>query len=291
MFEGILEFATVAECGSFTKAAQRLRVSTSHVSRQVSALEDRLGVKLLNRTTRVVQLSELGQRYHQQVQRVIEGLQEANQTAISTHADLAGPIRISGAGPFVEEQVAPLLVQFAAQHPKITLEMDFETRLVDLVDQGFDFSIRYGVLAESGMIARKLSNRPLVCAASPAYLDRHPAPHHPRALRDHSCLVINNDLWRFSDPDQKTNIELRVSGRVRANSIVAAREAAVQGLGVIYTPASNVVSQIQAGTLVEILPEFVDTTRSHWIVYPERQHMPTRVRAAIDHLIAGLDNK
>ena len=101
--------------------------------------------------------------------------------------------------------------------------------------------------------------------------------------------MINNDLWRFSDPDQKTNIELRVSGRVRANSIVAAREAAVQGLGVIYTPASNVVSQIQAGTLVEILPEFVDTTRSHWLVYPERQHMPTRVRAAIDHLIAGLD--
>jgi DNA-binding transcriptional LysR family regulator len=254
-------------------------------------LEDRLGVKLLNRTTRVVQLTEIGVRYHQHVQAVIEGLQEANQTALSTHTELAGRIRMSGAGPFVENHVAPLLLQFAAQHPQITLEIDFETRLVDLVDQGFDFAIRYGVLAESGMIARKLSSRPLVCAASPDYLNRYPPPDHPRGLRQHSCLVINNDLWRFSGPDGKAGIELRVSGQVRANSVAVARDAAVRGLGIIYTPTSNVVSQIQDGTLVEILAEFVDTTRSHWIVYPERQHMPSRVRAAIDHLIAGLEQR
>jgi DNA-binding transcriptional LysR family regulator len=286
VLEGIREFAMVAETGSFTKAARRLAVSTSHISKQVSALEDRLGVKLFSRSTRVVRLTEIGMDYQRRVLDALDGLAEASHIASSTNTVLAGKIRITAAGPFAEERVAPLLVEFAKEHPRVSIEMDFDTRFVNLVDQGFDFAIRYGTLPESGMIAKKLSGRAMACAATPAYLEKHGTPLHPNDLRRYPCLLANNGLWRFTDPKSGDAIEVRVSGHWRANSIFPLRHAAKHSLGIVYTPSINIESEIRAGELVPILKEFEDQSRSHWIVYPERRHMPLRVRKAIDH-IAG----
>jgi DNA-binding transcriptional LysR family regulator len=284
-WEGIPEFLMVVETGGFTKAGKRLGVSASHVSRQVRRLEDRLGVKVLARTTRVVRLTEAGSAYHARVSDLAAGIDEANQTAAGDHAELAGRIRVSAAGVFAEHRVAPVLAEFASQHPRITIEMDFNTRFVDLIGRGFDFAIRYGVLADSAIISRKLTSRLMVCAASPAYLERHGVPTHPDELRSHACLITNRDRWLFNAPEDGASIEVKVSGPWRANSGPALRAAALAGLGIAYAPALNMQPALDDGKLVPVLAGYENRSRASWLVYPERRHMPLRVRRAIDFMI------
>lgn len=291
LLEGIREFAMVAETKSFTQAAHRLSVSTSHVSKQISALEERLGVKLFSRTTRIVRLTEVGIDYQRRIQDAIDGLEEANQIASSANAALAGKIKVAAAGPFAEALIAPLLVEFAKEHPRVSIEMEFNTQFVDLVEQGFDFAIRYGRLPENGMIAKKLSRREMTCAAAPAYLEKHGIPLHPNSLKQHACLLINNGLWSFTDPNSGNPIDIRVSGQWRANSVPAMLHAVKNGLGIVYTPTANISTQITKGELVPVLKGYEDQSRSHWVVYPERRHMPLRVRKAIDHIIEAFKNQ
>lgn len=276
----------VVDAGGFTAAGRRLGVSTSHVSRQVSRLEDRLGAKLLARSTRAVRLTDAGATYHARLSDLAAGIEEANQAAAGADAELAGRIRVAAAGIFAEERVAPVLARFARENPRVSVEMVFDTRNVDLVDQGFDFAIRYGVLADSGLIVRKLTGRTMVCAASPSYLADRGAPSHPNELRRHACLRANQDRWTFTDPNSGEAIDVRIAGGWSANNGHALRAAAVEGLGIAYTPQVNLASALAAGSLVPILSGFEDKSRSSWIVYPERRHMPLRVRRAIDYLIA-----
>ncbi|WP_247744775.1 LysR family transcriptional regulator [Shimia sp. R11_0] len=284
-WDGIDEFAMVAQTGSFTTAAQRMKVSTSHVSRRVQALEERLGVKLLARTTRTVRVTEQGREYLSQIEHVLSALQEANQTLRGDIAELSGPLRISAAGPFAEREVAPVLLDFVEQHPRITLDMDFNNRNVDLVADGYDFALRYGVLTNSSLIARKLVNHRLACVASPAYLKRHGIPKTPQDLRQHSCLVTSNDTWLFQDPDTKAALPVKVSGRLRTNDIPMLQEAVRRGFGIAYSPIGNLQGLIDAGEAELILQPYEDHSRSHWIVYADRHLMPRHVRAAIDHLL------
>lgn len=286
-WDGIQEFLMVVEAGGFTAAGKRLGVSASHISRQVARLEDRLGVKLLARSTRAVRLTDAGAEYHAKMSDLATGIEEANQSAAGASAELAGRIRVSAAGMFAEERVAPVLARFARQNPRIAIEIDFDTRNADLIDQGFDFAIRYGVLADSGLIARKLTRRTMVCAASADYLARHGEPRHPTDLRHHACLRTNQDRWSFADPVTGAGIDVRIAGPWTANNGHALRHATVQGLGIAYTPEVNLTPALGTGEVVPILRGFEDKSRSSWIVYPERRHMPLRVRRAIDHLIAA----
>lgn len=283
-WDGIQEFLAVVDTGSFTKAAKRLVVSTSYVSRQVGRLEDRLSVKLLARSTRVVRLTDAGTSYHKRVSDLAAGIEEANQAASGAHAELAGRIRVSSAGAFAEMQVAPVLAQFASEHPLVTLEMDFSSHAVDLIEQGFDFAIRYGVLVHSNFIARKLVAHRMVCAASPSYLERHGTPSHPFDLRSHSCLRTNADRWQFTDPDNSKVIQVGIKGRWRANNGHAILAGAAAGVGVAYLSELNLQAAIDDGRLIRILKGFEHRDRASWLVYPDRRHMPRRVRAAIDHL-------
>lgn len=284
-WEGIHEFLMVVETGGFTTAAKRLGVSASHVSRQVARLEDRLGVKLLARSTRVVRLTDAGNAYHARVSDLAAGIDEANQAAAGEDAELAGRVRVSAAGAFAEERVAPVLARFAKDNPRLTIEMDFNTRNVDLIDQGFDFAVRYGVLADSGLIARKLSGRQMVCAAAPSYLEERGKPQHVHDLSDHDCLTTNQDRWTFNDPQTNEALSVRIRGRWIANNGHALRHACAQGLGIAYSPIENLQTALDSGAVTPILEKFADQTRSSWIVYPERRHMPLRVRRTIDHLL------
>ncbi len=284
-WDGIQEFLAVVDTGGFTAAAKRLGVSTSHISRQVARLEDRLGAKLLARSTRLVRLTDAGAAYHARVSDLAAGIDEANQAAAGAHADLSGRIRISAAGVFAEDRVAPALARFAQDNPKLSIELDFNSHNVDLIDQGFDFAIRYGVLTDSGLIARKLAGRNMVCAAAPSYLERQGTPRHFRALADHHCLVTNQNRWVFFEPETGHPVTQRVGGRWIANNGHALRHACVAGLGVAYSPIENLEPALADGTIIPVLEAFVDKTRASWIVYPERRHMPLRVRRAIDYLL------
>lgn len=287
IWDGVEEFSVVAQTGSFTAAAQRLHVSTSHVSRQISALEQRLGVKLLARTTRSVRLTEVGADYLAQVDHLITALQDANQSVGGQDAALSGNIRVSAAGPFAETTLAPLLLDFATQHPQVTLDLDFNNRSIDLVAEGYDFALRYGVLRSSSLIARKLVDHRLACVASADYLHKYGTPQTPKDLADHSCLVANNDVWRFQDPKTDKPLDVRVSGRMRTNNVPLMLEGVRRSFGIAYSPITNVQTLLDEGEAVAILTPFEDRSRSHWIVYPDRHLMPRQVRAAIDHLISA----
>ena len=284
-WEGIQEFIMVVETGSFTKAAKRLHVSASHISRQVAKLENRLEVKLLARSTRLVRLTESGTDYYNKVSVLAAGIEEANQSAKGADAALAGLIRVSAAGTFAENRVSPVLARFARENPKISIEIDFNISNVDLIAQGFDFAVRYGVLADSSLIARKLSERHMICAASPDYLKRHGTPKHPSELKQHSCLTTSTDRWIFNDKNSKETLEIRVSGRWVSTNGYALRYAALEGLGVTYTPLVNLKPALEKGELIPILQGFEDNSRSSWIVYPHRRHLPLRVRRAISYLL------
>lgn len=285
IWDGLEEFAAVARTGSFTEAARQLNVSTSHISRRIQGLEDRLGVKLLSRTTRRVRLTEAGMEYRSKVDDLIAAVEDANEAVSGARADLAGHLRVTSAGPFAERNVLPRLLRFAQQHPRLALTADFNNRYVDLIEEGYDFAIRYGTLTDSSMIARRLATRRLACAASPDYLERNGTPTTPQELKNHSCLATNNDTWVFRDPVKQDAMPIKVRGRLRSNSIPLMCTALERGIGIVYSAMENIQHLVDDGKAVLILAGYEDHARSHWIVYPDRRLMPRRVRAAIDFLL------
>ncbi|MDO8827589.1 LysR family transcriptional regulator [Methylophaga sp.] len=287
-FEGIIEFVAVAESRGFSAAAKQLGYSTSHISRQVARLEERLGCALLARSTRQVNLTENGTAYYHQCKELVIGLQQANEQVNQQQLQLKGTLRVSAAGGFAEHFVAPALMEFAQQHPQLTVEIDFNSRMVNFVEDEVDFAVRYGELADSSLIARKLISRPMMAAASPEYLKQYGTPTHPNQLKSHSCIISNNDHWLFNiDGNQKS---IRVKGRWRSNNANVVANACEQGLGVAYMPKSTFNDGIKNNKLVGILEPFWGKGASSWIVYKNRHFQPLRARLAIDFLILHFSN-
>ncbi|KXF81771.1 LysR family transcriptional regulator [Enterovibrio coralii] len=283
-FEGIVEFVTVADARGFSEAARRLGCSVSHVSRQVSRLEQRLGTALFARSTRSVKLTENGEQYYLRCQELVNGLSEANESVTSSQLELQGTLRISMAGSFAEQFVAPALVEFAKLHPELTVEVDFSSRRVNFIEDGFDFAIRYGRLQDSGLVARKLADRSLMAVASKEYLLDNGEPDVPKALAKHSCLITNNDTWVFEQNGKE--IPVKVSGRFRCNNAKAIVDACKAGLGIAYMPKSSFQQSIAEGSLVPILEPFWTDNITSWIVYQNRRFLPLKARLAIDYLLA-----
>lgn len=282
-FEGITEFVAVAEAQGFSAAARRLGVSTAHVSRRVSALEASLGVQLLARTTRQVRLTEAGQNYYRRCLDLVHGLEEANELVSGEKVSLSGTLRISAAGQFTSRYVAPALADFALLHPNLSIDLDFSARLVNFVEEGIDLAIRYGRMKDSSLIARKLVDRTIVAAASPAYLERYGVPQHPADLRRHSCLITNNDLWLFDTPDGP--LDVRVRGQWRSNDADSLTHACVAGLGIAYMPRISYRNTLEDGTLVPLLEPYWTQGIGTWLLYANRRHMPPRVRLAVQFLV------
>lgn len=283
LWDGIAEFVAVVDAGSFSAAGKRLSVSTSYVSRRVADLESRLGIRLLARSTRTVSLTDAGAEYYRRCSELVSGLEEANQVIVGETAEVVGRIRVAAAGAFAERYVAPALADFAAMHTKVNIEIDFNSRRINLIDEGFDFAVRYGLLEDSSLIARKLTGRTLVACASPDYLNRHGHPIEPEELRDHACLRSNSNRWRFRYPEGFRFI--RVSGPWISNNGPALSTAAKRGLGIVYTPRVNVEQALENGQLIPILQNFSDADLATWIVYPNRSHLPLRISRVIDFLI------
>lgn len=282
-FDGIIEFVAVAQSNGFSAAARHLGCSTSHVSRQVTRLEKRLGCALLARSTRLVTLTENGSAYYQQAQVLVAGLQQANEQVNQQQVDLSGALRVSAAGGFAEHFVGPALMEFVSQHPDLSVELDLNSRLVNLLEDGIDFAIRYGELNDSNLFARKLVNRPMMAVASKGYLQQYGTPKHPEHLKGHSCIISNKDTWEFNVDGNKEVVT--VKGRWRSNNANMVLDACKKGLGVAYMPKSTFTEAIKTEQLVPILEPFWGQGTSSWIVYHNKQFMPLRVRLAIDFLI------
>ena len=282
-FDGIIEFVAVAESQGFSAAAKQMNCSTSHVSRQVSRLEARLGSALLARTTRSVSLTEAGQAYYRQCRDLVDGLQQANEQINAQQVQLNGTLRVSAAGPFAERYVVPALIEFAQQHPELTVDIDFNSHKINLIEDGIDFAIRYGKLEDSGLVARRLLPRPLMAVASPQYLQQHGTPTHPNQLKAHNCIVSNNNHWQFEHDG--TALYVKVNGRWKSNNAHAVVNACEQHLGIAYMPKINFLQSISSGTLCPVLEPYWSQGAGSWIVYQNRRFLPMRARLAIDHLI------
>jgi DNA-binding transcriptional LysR family regulator len=284
-FEGIIEFVAVAETKGFSTAATQLRCSTSHVSRQVSRLEQRLGVALFARTTRLVSLTEPGQAYYERCKELVTGLQIANEHLNEEQIQLSGTLRVSAAGAFSEKYVVPALIEFAQGYPELSVEIDFTSKMVNFVEDGIDFAIRYGNLETSGLVARKLVDRPMAAAASRAYLEQYGEPTDPQQLRNHSCIVANNNNWLFEAVGQQP-FSVRVSGRWKSNNGNAVIQACERGLGIAYLPRSTFKEALESGKLEPVLKPFWGRGSGSWIVYQNRRFLPMRARLAINFLVS-----
>jgi DNA-binding transcriptional LysR family regulator len=282
-FDGVVEFVAVAECQGFSAAAKQLGCSTSHVSRQVARLEERLGSALLARTTRLVSLTQAGAVYYQRCKELVVGLQQANEQLSLQQYELSGTLRVSCAGLFAEQYVAPALMNFALQHPDLKIDIDFNSRMANFVEDGIDFAIRYGRLEDSGLVARKLAGRQMMAVASREYLDQFGRPIHPQDLKSHSCIVANNENWIFDI--EGTEESIRVNGRWRSNNAHTVVNACEKGLGIAYMPKSSFNRSIESQLLEPVLEPFWGRGASSWIVYQNRRFLPIRARMAIDYLM------
>ncbi|PPC75133.1 LysR family transcriptional regulator [Pokkaliibacter plantistimulans] len=279
---GLNEFVALAETGSFTAAAERLSTSTANISRRLHALEKHLGLRLVERTTRHVALTELGRIYYQRCRPLLDSLDEAQRTLIDLQHSPSGKLRLTCAVAYGERHIAPLVNDFAQRYPELQIELHLSNRVVDIIDEGYDLAIRLGHLPESSLVARRLAPRDMYVCASPDYLARYGAPHSLDELLQHHCLVGTQDTWAFEE--QKRTRLLRVEGRLHCNNGHAILDAALKGLGICQLPDFYVTPYLASGQLCELLPQFRQRDTAVWAVMSSNRYTSRKVRLLVDFL-------
>lgn len=285
-WEGIIEFVHVAENESFTQASKKLGISTAQVSRQVSALEKRLSVKLFYRTTRKVSLTEEGRLFYQHCRSVLDGLDAAERAITNLQTRPQGKIKLTAPVTYGEQQVLPLVTNFMMKYGDIEVSAYLSNQNVDLVEDGYDLAIRLGKLADSSMMAKKLGNRTNYLCASPSYLTTYGIPHSLSELNKHSCLLGTLDYWHFLESGKEKNI--RVAGRLRYNSGYSLADAALKGLGIVQLPDYYVQPYLDSGELVSLLDQYRESAERIWAVYPQNRHLSPKIRLLVDYLAEHL---
>ena len=282
-------FARVVEAGSFSRAADALGMSKSAVSKQIARLEDRLGARLLNRTTRQLSLTEAGTAFYSGCQQLVSDAESAE--AAVTHLAQAprGTLHVNAPMTFGQQHVAPALPAFMAQHPDLAVDLQLNDRTVDLVDEGFDVAIRIGQLADSSLIAKRLAPLRGRLVASPEYLDHHGRPAHPSDLKHHTCLIYSyfaaGRSWPFRGPDGP--IRVPVDGRLEANNGDVLLTAARGGMGIAQLPTFICGDDLRAGRLESVLDAWLDPSDGAvHAVYPASRTVLPKVRVFIDFLAA-----
>lgn len=288
-FTAMSVFARVVELGSFARAAERLALSTSAVSRQVADLEAHLQTRLLNRTTRRLSLTESGHAFYERCVQVLADLEEAEQAAAQTALVPRGTIKLTCSVSYGVRHLAPALAEFLALHPEVKFDLSLSDRVVDLVEEGFDLGIRIGALGGGNLIARRLGETRMLACASPAYLKAHGSPRTPADLARHNCVtyayVADGDQWLFRDRAGGEH-RVRVAGNIHANNGDLLAAAAVLGVGLVFEPEIIVGEALAAGRLVRLLPDYEAPVLPVHAVYASRKHLSAKVRAFVDFLAA-----
>ncbi len=274
--------------GSQAAAARELGVTAAMVGRYIQALEDRLGTRLLNRTTARQSLTEAGAAFYAQAQAILEQMEEAETSAADRQAEPRGTLRINAPMSFGTRHLAAAVAEFGRDHQGLRVELVLNDRVVDLVEEGYDVAVRIGLLAESGLIARRLSSCRLAVCASPGYLERRGWPAAPADLPAHDCLVYTyasyGGLWRFHGEGGEQ--EIRVSGSLAANNGDALLAAALAGRGIILQPTFIVGEALREGRLLPVLPGWRLADYNMYAVYPSARHLSPKVRRFVDFLAA-----
>ncbi len=284
---GLREFVAVVERGSFTAAADALDVSTSFVSRRVSRLEERLDTRLLHRTTRAVRLTDMGRIYYERSREILDRLEALESDMADLREQPKGLVRMTAAGFYAERFVAPLVAEFTSRYPEVSIELDTRMRVVDIVAEGYDIAVRMSALSDSSLVARKVADRRMIVCASPEYLARRGRPKIPDELRSHNCLVLPNMPWRFAYPDAIHTMKVR--GSWKSDNAAALVAATVRGMGLVRLADYYLGPQVSRGELEPVLEDYEVHDTATWIVYPDRHHLPTRVRFLIDFLVERLE--
>lgn len=285
-WEGISEFVHVAENASFTQASKKMAISTAQVSRQISALENRLNVKLFYRTTRKVSLTEEGRVFYQHCRSVLDGLDAAERAITNLQTTPQGKIKLTASVTYGEQQVLPLVSDFMLQYSEVAVSAYLSNQQIDLVEGGYDLAIRIGKLADSSMMAKKLGTRTSYVCASPEYLEKHGIPHAISELSKHSCLLGTLDYWHFMESGKKKNI--RVAGKLRYNSGYSLADAALKGLGIVQLPDYYVQNHLQSGELITLLDSYRVPDEGIWAIYPHNRHLSPKIRLLVDYLAKHL---
>lgn len=289
----IAVFVKVVEKGSFTKAADELELSKAVVSKYLSRLEERLGARLLHRTTRRLALTEAGSALFEQSRLALERIDEAQASLARFQSAPRGRLVVSAPTAFGILQLGCVLPEFLATHPGVTLDIRLDDRFVNLVAEGFDLAIRIGRLTDSTLVARKLAPSRQVVVASPAYLSAHGTPRSPEELSGHNCFVYtltaNGNVWRFAKAGE--DVRVPVTGNLRLNNGLLERDAAERGAGVAMLPTFYVGPLIAAGKLVVLLADWKPPELGIYAVYPQTPHVPPKVRAFVDFLVGHFGPK
>jgi DNA-binding transcriptional LysR family regulator len=284
-------FARVVETGSFTGAAAQLGLPKSAVSRRVARLEEALGVRLLQRTTRRLHLSDAGARYYHQAALALAGLNDAARALGSLQAEPRGTVRITGPTGFDLPRFSKMLTDFTRRYPRVQIDVELTSRFVDLVAEGFDLALRgTDTLRDSTLISRRIAKTPLVFVASPGYLKRRGAPKSPADLSNHDCVLFGNPAaagrWLLSGPGGERTVEVR--GNFRVGDMELAWALAERGAGIAQAPLQSIADLLSRGRLQRVLPDHQGATGALYLVYPSAQFVPQAISLLREHLFIEL---
>lgn len=283
-------FVDVIDCGGFAAAGRKVGLSAPMVGNHVRFLEARLGGQLMNRTTRAHNLTELGQKYLARCRTVLAEVDAADEDAATLVATPRGTLRVTVPHAFGTTVMPQIIARFVAEHPSVSVELDLDDKRLDLLGDGFDIAIRSGFLSDTGLITRSLSPTEMAVCAAPAYVERHGEPHDPTDLGSHACLDFMGSatpgVWRFETDD--SFLDVAIKGPIKANSGVALREAALEGMGIVLLPMMTVRRSLAAGALLKLLVSYRAQSRPvQLLTHPDRQPTP-KLRAFVDTVVAEL---
>jgi DNA-binding transcriptional LysR family regulator len=284
----IAAFATVVEEGGFTAAAKKLGVPKSTVSRRVARLEDELGVRLLQRTTRRLGLTELGESYYQRVSQALRSLDQAHDELSEAQDRPRGLLRVTAPPDFGIAYLGELVAAFTEQYPDVTVWVELSGRMVDLVAEGFDLALRAGVLRDSSLVARRITAAEGWLVASPVYLEGHPAPQRADDLVEHQCVIYerSGELRGLVLEGPEGLVTLTVRGRVSGNDFGFLRRAILAGCGIGLLPGFLCKDDLAEGKLVRVLPDYKLPGGAFYLVYPSARHLPAKARVFRDFVVS-----
>ncbi|WP_115719910.1 LysR substrate-binding domain-containing protein [Gallaecimonas mangrovi] len=281
-FDGLEALVAVVEQQSLSGAARKLGVSVAHISRQLKALEQRLGSQLIKRTTRQLMVTDSGELYYQHARGLLDGLEKAEDAVTTLEGTLQGRLRITASTAFGERYVAPAVMSFLAQYPALKIDLILTNDNLDLVADSIDLAIRLGNLEDSSHIAHKLAPRKLYICASPGYFAKHAAPQTASELAQHSCLLGTLGYW------ESRQGPLQLDARLRINSGQVLLDAALDGLGIVQLPDYYVQPYLESGQLIEVLASLRPKDSAVWALHPARLAQTPRVARFVSHLAAHL---
>ncbi len=290
---GIQLFVRIVETGSFSKASADLGVTQPTATKHVAAVEARLGARLLNRNTRGVSATEIGALYYEKCKAIQHQLEEADNLASLLQSQVSGQLRVSTSVAFGRRVLTPLVLAFMREHPEITVDLSFDDRYVNLVEQGVDVAIRMGQLADSSLGARYLGLNPWVLVGSPGYLKAHGKPRSPAEVAQHACLVYSSvqgdERWHFSAPAGAAEpVPVPVRGPLRSNNLSVVLEAARAGMGLAILPWYVAYHSVEQGAVQALLTDFALPVQEIHAVFPSPKLVPSKVSSFIAHLQQAL---